>query len=284
MSQPPIQPYPGSPQPEQQPYQPPQQPYPAPQQYPGTQPYSGSPPQHYPGQAQPPPYQGQPYQGQAYPGQPVAYGQPVGYPPPAPPAPPKKSKAGKIVLIALAAVIVLCGGGIAVAYVALKDDAEGIIEASRTRLVAPETLSGRPKVTDPELVSAANTMVASMQDVLPGATSTVGAFYGDPAQSDIVMIAGASGRVDDPEKELEEAIEGMGGASGLTIGEMTSVEPGPLGGVAKCGDATAASNIDMGLCVWADNGSVGVIVIYFKSGADVEDEFVTLRGQIEQRS
>ena len=125
-------------------------------------------------------------------------------------------------------------------------------------------------------------MVAGMRQSLPGATSTVGAFYGNLAQQDMVMIAGASGLVTDPAKQLDEAVEGLG-TGGLTVSNIKSVEPGPLGGVAKCGDANAAG-VDLGVCVWADSGSIGVIAIYFKSGEQAQAEFVSIRGQVEQRT
>lgn len=73
------------------------------------------------------------------------------------------------------------------------------------------------------------------------------------------------------------------GAGGLTVTNAKSVEPGPLGGVAKCGDANAEGTT-MGVCAWADRGSLAVMVIYFKTGDQAKAELVKIRGEVEQRS
>jgi hypothetical protein len=40
----------------------------------------------------------------------------------------------------------------------------------------------------------------------------------------------------------------------------------------------------MALCVWSDNGSIGMIAMLFKDKAALEKEFVSMRGQIEKKS
>ncbi|MGN9776614.1 hypothetical protein ACTMS0_12725 [Micromonospora sp. H33] len=284
MSQPPVNPYPSQPgsgapygsqpgayPPPQQPggYPAPQQPagYPAPQQpgaYPAPQQPGGYPPPQSAG-GFPPPVSGAP-------------GQPFGAVPP----PPKKRSAGKILLIVFAAVLVLCLGGAAVAFFAVKDEVKDTVDATKIRVVEPETLAGRPKVTDANLQGISQQLETELNKSLPDATSTVGAFYGDPAKQDLVMVAAASGLNTDPAKTLEETITGAR-QSDVKVGEMSSVDPGPLGGEARCGDAKAA-DVPIGVCVWSDKGSVGMIMIYFKTGADVQKELVTMRGQIEQKS
>jgi hypothetical protein len=274
MSQPPSSPYPDSyPPPHQQPggYQPPQQPH-----Y-GT----GYPPPSQPGYGQPgygQPGYGQPGYGQPGYGQP-GYGQP-GYGVPADLPPRKKSKAGRIVLIVLAVVLVLCVGGGATVYFLTKDTVSEVVDATKTRVSAPDTLAGRPKVNDPRLQSAAEQMSAQIKKDVPNATSTVGGFYGNPQKKDLVMIAGASGVVADPRKELQDATNGLSTDLGVT--EFKTVDAGPLGGDAKCGDGKA-EGVPVGVCVWADRGSVGLIVMYFKSAAHLQSQFATMRGQIEHK-
>ncbi len=318
MSQPPSNPYPGSYPPPQQPggypsqqpgpqyggSYPPQQPGPQygggypPQQsgpqhdgggYPPQQPgpqYGGGYPPQQPGPQYggdyPPPQQPSPQYG-GYPaeqpggsylesGQP-SYGAPAG-------PPPKKSNVGRILLITLAVVVVLCLGGGAVLLFTAKDKVGDVVDATKTRVVAPTTLAGRPKVTEPQLQSAAEEMVAEMRKDVPDATSTVGGFYGNPAKKDLVMIAGASGVMADPKKELDNATKDLSTELGVTT--FSTVDAGPLGGDAKCGDGKA-DDVPVGVCVWADRGSLGVIIIYFKSVKDLKAQFVTMRGQIEQK-
>ncbi|MFI2667202.1 hypothetical protein [Micromonospora carbonacea] len=230
------------------------------------------------------PYPQQPYGEQPAPQQPGGYPPPAGQPygaPSAAPLPPKKSKAGKIVLIVLAVVLVLCLGGAAITWFAVKDEVGDVVDATKTRVTAPATLAGRKQVTDPELTKLSDELVADMKSTVQNETSTAGAFYGDAAKQDLVMIAAASGVLADPKKELDDAIAGL--KTQLTVQEMTATEPGPLGGEARCGDGKTAG-MPLGVCVWADRGSLGMIVVFFKSAKQAEAEFVTMRGQIEQRS
>ncbi|MEU4480023.1 hypothetical protein AB0F68_18490 [Micromonospora sp. NPDC023966] len=299
MSQPPSSPYPGSyPPPHQQPggYQPPQQPQygggypPAPQQQPqygGGYPESNQPGQQYgggypesnqPGQQYGGGYPSAAQPGQQYGGYPET-GQP-GYGAPAPLPPKKKSSAGKIVLIVLAVVLVLCVGGGAAIWFAAKDEVGEVVTATKTRLVEPTTLAGRAKVDQPELQSAAVQMKSEISKDVPNATSTVGAFYGDPAKKDLVMIAGASGVIADPQKEMADAITAI--TPELGAKEFKTVDAGPLGGEAKCGDGKA-EDVPVAVCMWADKGSLGMVVVYFKSAAEIQSEFVTMRGEIEKQ-
>ena len=39
----------------------------------------------------------------------------------------------------------------------------------------------------------------------------------------------------------------------------------------------------LGICVWADRGSLGMVVMYFKSADQAKAEFTTIRGQVEQQ-
>ncbi|MET7836535.1 hypothetical protein ABZS44_27335 [Micromonospora sediminicola] len=263
MSQPPSNPYPGNyPPPPQQPggYQPPQQ-----------QPQYGG--------GYPPAPQQQPQYGGDYPQVPqqAQYGgDQLGAPVP----PKKKSGVGKILLIVLAVVLVLCVGGGVAFWLAAGDDVKDVVTATKTRVVEPTTLGGRPKVSQPELQSAALQMKSEFSKDVPNATSTAGAFYGDPAKKDLVMIAGVSGVIADPKKEMADAITAI--TPELGAKEFKTVDAGPLGGDAKCGDGKT-EGIPVGVCIWVDKGSLGMVVIYFKSAAELQSEFVSLRGEIEKQ-
>ncbi|MGK5443041.1 hypothetical protein ACSNN7_14665 [Micromonospora sp. URMC 105] len=228
--------------------------------------------------------------------------------PPAPP-PAKKSRLGLILTLVLAGLLVLCAGGGGLAYVALSDDdpdpkassptpgvsraapatsapeptpsEEEVEPAPNIRLVTPKTLAGRSKNTEPQLRRIADDMVRDMKSGVRNETGAVGAFYGSAGRRNLVMVAGASGPVLFPEKELDDAVEGL--STSLAVKKMATVDPGPLGGVAKCG-AGKSSGIALGVCTWADEGSVGLIVMFFSSAAKAKAEFATIRGQVEKRS
>ncbi|MEV4478546.1 hypothetical protein [Micromonospora coxensis] len=273
-----------------------------------TSPY----PAYQPGQAgvQPP---GSPA---GYPGaQPAGYpavppdgfaGAPAYGPPPAPP--PQRSRMGLILSLTLVGLLVLCFGGGGLAYVALSGDdkkptptpspsvvptasdepeptpsesEEEVEPAPEIRLVTPRTLNGRAKNTEPQLRRIADEMVRDMKNDVTNETSAVGAFYGSAAKRNMVMISGVSGPVLLPEKELDDAIKSL--STSLSVRKVASINPGPLGGVAKCGDGKS-SGIALGVCVWADEGSVGMIVMFFSSASKAKAEFATIRGQVEKRS
>ena len=274
MSQPPYQPYPGQPEPEQGGgYQPPAAPS-----------YQGQP--SYPGQPQsggyPPP-----------PGSDQGYQQPGGFPPPGGggydpnqqfqggPPPKKKSSALKIVLIVVGVIAVLCiAGGVGTFFLA-KDKVEEVVDAAKISVSEPATLGGREKATDPALQSSVSGLDSEMSKI-PGSTGAVGAIYGDATKQDLVMVAATSTISGTAQGRFDEFTEGLG-QGGIKVDSWTDTEPGPLGGVAKCGD-TDTGGVPMAVCVWSDNGSVGMLAMLFKKKGDLEKEFVSLRGEIEKKS
>ncbi|MDM4718098.1 hypothetical protein QTQ03_00250 [Micromonospora sp. WMMA1363] len=228
-------------------------------------------------------------------------------------APTRRSRLPLVLSLGLAGLLVLCLGGGGLAYVALSGDddappapattptasattaatseaeAPATSEAKapdpspdpRIRLVAPRTLSGRAKSTEPELRALADEMVREMRTTVRSESGAIGAFYGSPEKQDMVMVAGAAGLVLNPKRELDDAVKAL--SAELSVRRMSSVSPGPLGGVAKCGDGRA-SNIPLGVCAWADQGSVGMIVMFFSSCSKAKAEFTSIRGQVEKRS
>jgi hypothetical protein len=219
----------------------------------------------------------------------------------------KKSRVLPIVLISIAVVLVLCIGGGTAIFLAAKNKADKIVNEAQKALATPtttvptgdptskpttntsstititepKTLGGRPKLTDPRFAGVAEALKSGLADV-PDAGNTVGALYGTVSKRDIVVIAGAEAPIADPAKELDGTFLGAG-VGGLKVTGITTVSPGSLGGVAKCGNANA-SGFNLAMCGWADNGSVGWIIWYFKSASQVKSEFAKLREQIEKSS
>jgi hypothetical protein len=311
MSQPPNPPY-GQPEPNQGGYQPP---------YPPAQPTSGGPypgggysppvPPEQPGYDQgsqqgypppqsaggyPPPAGQQPYgappAGQSY-GAPPA-GQPYGAPPAgqpygAPPAgqppygapPKKKGGALKVVLIVVGVVLLLCIGGGVLLVVQGKKKVEDVVAAAKISVIEPTTLGGRDKVSDPQLAGSVQSLDSQMKNI-KGTTSSVGAIYGDLQKQDLVMIAAASTLTGSQQSRFDEFTRGLS-SGGFSTTSLTDTNPGPLGGLAKCGDSSAAG-VPTAVCVWSDRGSVGMVAMLFKKKADLEKEFVSMRSEIEQKA
>jgi hypothetical protein len=296
MSQPPQPPY-GQPEPNQGGYQPPADPpaqptsgdsYPAggygtplPPQQPG---YDQGSQQGYPPPAGQPPYgappAGQPPYGAPPAGQPPYGAPPAGQPPYGAP-PKKKGGALKVVLIVVGVVLLLCIGGGALLVVQGKKKVDEVVAAARISVIEPTTLGGRDKVSDPQLAGSVQSLGSQMKN-LKGTTSSVGAIYGDLQKQDLVMIAAASTLIGSQQSRFDEFTQGLNGGGFSTTG-LTDTNPGPLGGLAKCGDSSTAG-VPTAVCVWSDRGSVGMVAMLFKKKADLEKEFVAMRGEIEQKA
>lgn len=253
MSQPPG--WPAGPRPGQPPY-----------------PYQPQPPGQY--QPQPPgpyqPYPPGPY-GTQYPPGPV---QPVGWP--VPPAPPvrKRHTGLKITLSILGVLLVLCAlGGFFIG--------RPVLEQYPATLSAPTTLAGMEKLTDPSLDQVSNEMVAQFQSQLHP-TSAVGAFYAPPNdRTHAVMLAGVTSFFLFPGDQLDTAFKAAGQGD-LTITSLSDVDPGSMGGAAKCATAKTA-DIAMSMCAWADCGSLGMVVAYNRGIHETADLLRTIRPEVLRR-
>ncbi|HWH01230.1 MAG TPA: hypothetical protein VNV66_18405, partial [Pilimelia sp.] len=85
----------------------------------------------------------------------------------------------------------------------------------------------------------------------------------------------------DPETAVDELVRGTDDR--LSLRGLVGIEPGPLGGFARCGQAVS-SGVDVGVCFWADRGALGVIFVYFAGARDAEALFVEIRGAVQRRS
>lgn len=298
-------PNPNVPGPDPAPAQPPTQPYPP--AY-GQQP--GYPQQQPPGYPPQQPAGYPPQAGPAYPQQPYAqpaYGQPV-YPqqpqfPPIPPAP-KKTWTLPIVLVSVAIVLVLCIGGVAVfALVGGDDEAKNDASTStsadpaadpttesateppataKITVTEPKTLGGRPKLDTAAFAEVTKTMEDGLLTSYPGATKSFGAFYGTPAKKNMVMAIAVAAPIPNPALELDKNFTNAA-LTGLAVEDISAVDTGSMGGSAKCGNSES-SGVDLAVCVWADDGSVGMLVWYYSSASKAKAEFPKVRAQMEQIS
>jgi hypothetical protein len=283
-------PHPGEPTPSS--FPPPQPPQYGQPQSPAAPSYGAPQPPQY-GQPQPPAY-GQPQYGQPEYGQPQ-YGQPVppqpqfgapgfgqpgfGQPgfPPGPPPPARKSRTLPIVLISLAIVMVLCVGGGTAVYLFGKN---AIDDAAAVTITEPATLGGRAKQQSQEFEAITADMEKSLS-AYAGAESSFGAIYGAPTEENMVAALATKALIADPQKELDASFKTFGQSA--KVSGVAPADTGTLGGVAQCG-TTAIEQIDVAICGWADNGSVGMIMWFFKTAPDVQAEFPKLRAEIETKA
>ncbi|MFJ3215258.1 hypothetical protein ACIPLC_04975 [Kitasatospora sp. NPDC086801] len=229
---------------EQNPYGPPPQPgYDAP---PPTAPgYGGIPPQS------PPP--GYPPVGEpgAYPG--------YGAYPPVPPQ--RKSRKTLWTVLGVVGAVVLLGGG-ALAYF-VYDMAS---TAGTQKIVLPATFKDMKKSDDPEVADTMEKELASSFGKGDGNWSPtgVGALYQN-AQSEPQLVAvGAYGKVLAPKQELNQAFQGIT-TSGQKLSDRHVVDAGTKGGAMECAVAVD-SETTMGICAWADNSSIVMVMQAVEQG------------------
>ncbi|MDI1463205.1 hypothetical protein QEZ54_19680 [Catellatospora sp. KI3] len=146
--------------------------------------------------------------------------------------------------------------------------------ALKITLRVPSTLGGLPK--SPERPED----LPGMRQRYPQA-KWVSASYGkqeDLSAPSIAFQAGTSSKLKSPAQEVEWLW------NNATEGEFrapSSVSTGSLGGKAVCGNHDVLRTAWM--CVWADSGSVGVVVLWAYEASEAKSEFVRARAQIERR-
>ncbi|MDI1460153.1 hypothetical protein QEZ54_04150 [Catellatospora sp. KI3] len=184
--------------------------------------------------------------------------------------------------------LVLCGGGAAGGYWifnkakdTVEDVADKVNDADRISVVEPKTLGGRARSTDPGLAKTVNELKSGMAADLPGATSSVAAYYGSAEKKNLTMAFAVS--VLNPAPQA--ALDAFTSAATSQLGKVTfeKVEPGPLGGLAQCGQG-AVSGVPVAICVWADNGSVGMIMYFAQNFASIKTKFAAERGEVEKKA
>ncbi|GHJ42945.1 hypothetical protein Cs7R123_02870 [Catellatospora sp. TT07R-123] len=171
-------------------------------------------------------------------------------------------------------------------YILVRDWTHGLFErldtAAHTSVVTPDKLGTQPKATEAELkvIVAGLTEAYAKEKAVAKATSKVIAAYGSTARNDAVVVMAFAGRVVSPDKELD------GFMRGISDGEVvlyTDLDPGPLGGVARCGTMTKTFAAASAVCAWVDHGSLGGLVFLGQPLTDkIKKRFLDARPQIEK--
>jgi hypothetical protein len=244
----------------------------APPGYPPSPVPQGPVPPGYPPSPVPPGYPPATYDGipTTYGGTPATYG---GTPAPAP----RKSRKGLWIGLSIALVL-LIAGGVAVVALLLPE----VKEATTSKLSTPQTVAGLTLAQQPQLQNAASQMNAQLRKDVENSTGSIGAFYNDPSDpSKILMIAGVTGVIANPEKELDDTFTGISQA-GMTASNIHTVDAGPLGGQAKCGEGETSGQPFI-VCAWSDRGSLGMMIFFNRDAASSERLFRQIRGEILTR-
>ncbi len=106
--------------------------------------------------------------------------------------------------------------------------------------------------------------------------------YRDPANADrsVVIMAGTVTTLH-PANELSDLFGALADASGGATG-LHDVDPGPLGGTARCGRLAIDPDV-VPVCGWADHGSAAIMLFPGRSDAEAPALLRRLRGALLHR-
>jgi hypothetical protein len=210
----------------------------------------------------------------SYPDQPVNVAAPPGYHPPVPtvrqPRPEgqfmKKVMTGVVVVTILFLGVV---GAVAIPYV-------GTYSVQHPARFAEHERIGRLVHTkDPRLLAVERNKVEDMRD--EGHNNAFYAIYEDTARRDgRVTVFGWTERVLRPWSG-QDALFRLADGDGPRVVKRREVDGGELGGWAECGTMRRATT-DVGVCVWADFGSEGIVVFPKRTIAESVSLLSEIRG------
>jgi len=117
------------------------------------------------------------------------------------------------------------------------------------QLVRPDSVLGMPR--NEELTTQVR---QQFQSSLPSNVETSDiAVYGTPPQ--VFIVIAALGDFSNTGSQVSSFKAGAEKSAGVPLGDGTAVDPGPLGGDARCWSATLQA-VPIGLCVFVDRGSL----------------------------
>jgi len=155
--------------------------------------------------------------------------------------------------------------------------------ARKITIAAPDKLGGRTRSTEAALVKAAADSQAMLSG-MPQATNGIAVFYGSTAKRNVVFVKALTTKVtatpsaEDPIAFLTLMMIEPGIK---VVKEVKTVDAGPLGGFAACGEFDV-KGVQVAGCAWGDESSIGGILWYEKSMQKAQAEFHALRAEIEE--
>ncbi|MER6396205.1 hypothetical protein ABT263_09090 [Kitasatospora sp. NPDC001603] len=190
------------------------------------------------------------------PGFPPAEGQP-GYPGYGAyaPVPPRKSRKTLWILLGVfVGVLALIGGGLAYFVFDVTSN------AGTQKIVLPATFKDLTKDTDNEIADAMEKEITSEFGKGDGAWNPTGvsAVYQDSSEEPQLIVVGGYGKVLLPKQELDAMFKGFS-SGGPAVTDRHAVDAGSKGGTMECAKATQ-SGTDLGICAWADNSTLVLLM------------------------
>lgn len=155
-----------------------------------------------------------------------------------------------------------------------------IFDQYPAKVTTGASIAGFDQSTNPELVSLSQQMNTEFKAGSELDSTAVGVYHktGDEDQK-VVMVVAGSALLLRPQTELRSAFDSMS-SGGLTVTGTHSVDAGPLGGHAQCGNSVTGG-VKLAVCGWADHGSLGMIMFFGRGVTEAERLFLDFRQEIE---
>lgn len=159
-----------------------------------------------------------------------------------------------------------------------------IMKQKDATLQMPEQVGELKRDDSPLAKEHASDLVAILRAQITDLDSSAGAVYEEPSgdASHSVMIFGGTTLLWNPGRELDTVLTFISESSEDKLNELAEVDPGPLGGVMKCG-TTQMDSAQLAICGWADHGSIAVALFPGRSTSDAAGLMRTLRSAAEKR-
>jgi hypothetical protein len=141
----------------------------------------------------------------------------------------------------------------------------------------PTTLAGLTKLENAALTKQADETAAKIKTETNGDTAIAGYYAPAGDATKTVGLVGVTVKIDSPATELDRAFSGT-----LAVNGAREVNPGPMGGLMKCGNTSSGGNA-MSVCGWADGGSLVIGIFLNRSVDDSAALLRQIRSEILRR-
>lgn len=151
-----------------------------------------------------------------------------------------------------------------------------VLQQRDATLAMPETVEQLQRDDSEAAREAASDLVTALRSQID-LDHSAGAIYANPGDEPgkSIMLFGGTTLLWSPERELDVILR-LTEDSGDGIEGLESVDPGPLGGIMKCG-STGTQSAPMAVCGWADHGSIALALFPERSASDAAELMLTLR-------
>jgi hypothetical protein len=141
-------------------------------------------------------------------------------------------------------------------------------------VVRPTTLGGKPRIETGIDSGAADDLTFQV-------AATAQGVYGNAATQDVLFLVAVASTDMTPEARFSLMVSEASKEFG--VDSYISVDPGSLGGLAKCGNGTI-NGVPAAVCAWSDNGTTGLLVNSLQEADALGRQVASLRTEVEKTS